>query len=97
MSGGSDPRQPCLHTQRCARQECGQPAGRSGLAACPAQQRGPAPAHPPGRRPACRFRIADADRDGVLTGAEAVGFFQRSGLPQQTLFKVWQMISWRGA
>lgn len=53
--------------------------------------------HPPGRRPACRFRIADADRDGVLTGAEAVSFFQRSGLPQQTLFKVWQMISWRGA
>ena len=35
------------------------------------------------------FVAADLDRDGVLTGAEAVAFFQRSGLPQNpTLFKV---------
>lgn len=35
------------------------------------------------------FAAADLDRDGVLGGAEAVAFFQRSGLPQNpTLFKV---------
>lgn len=34
------------------------------------------------------FAAADLDRDGVLGGAEAVQFFQRSGLPQNpTLFK----------
>ena len=34
------------------------------------------------------FVLADADRDGVISGAEAVAFFQRSGLPQNpTLFK----------
>jgi len=34
------------------------------------------------------FRFADADRDGVVGGADAVAFFSRSGLPQETLFKV---------
>lgn len=35
------------------------------------------------------FAAADLDRDGVLSGLEAVQFFQRSGLPQNpTLFKV---------
>jgi len=34
------------------------------------------------------FAAADRDRDGVLGGAEAVQFFQLSGLPQNpTLFK----------
>jgi len=34
------------------------------------------------------FRFADADRDNVIGGADAVSFFSRSGLPQETLFKV---------
>lgn len=34
------------------------------------------------------FRIADTDRDGRISGPEAVTFFQRSKLPQDTLFKV---------
>ena len=34
------------------------------------------------------FRVADKDRDGVVSGGEAVEFFQRSQLPQATLFKV---------
>lgn len=34
------------------------------------------------------FRIADTDRDGRISGQEAVVFFQRSRLPQDTLFKV---------
>ena len=34
------------------------------------------------------FRIADRDRDGVVSGAEAVEFFQRSNLGQETLFQV---------
>ena len=39
------------------------------------------------------FAAADLDRDGVLSGLEAVQFFQRSGLPQNpTLFKV----AWAG-
>lgn len=34
------------------------------------------------------FAVADLDRDGVLSGVEAVAFFRRSGLPQNpTLFK----------
>jgi len=36
------------------------------------------------------FRFADADRDNVIGGADAVAFFSRSGLPQETLFKVWE-------
>lgn len=34
------------------------------------------------------FSIADQDHDGLLTGAEAVQFFQRSNLSQETLFQV---------
>lgn len=35
------------------------------------------------------FSQADLDKDGVLSGPEAVQFFMRSGLPQHpTLFKV---------
>lgn len=34
------------------------------------------------------FRRADLDRDGRISGTEAVGFFQGSGLPQATLAKV---------
>ena len=37
------------------------------------------------------FRVADRDRDGKVSGAEAVDFFQRSGLSQDTLFKVPQL------
>lgn len=44
------------------------------------------------------FAAADLDRDGVLGGAEAVAFFQRSGLPQSpTLFKArvtWWLGTW---
>ncbi|CAL8470940.1 g10482 [Coccomyxa elongata] len=39
------------------------------------------------------FSIADQDHDGVLTGAEAVHFFQRSNLSQETLFQVWQIVA----
>ena len=40
------------------------------------------------------FQFADLDNDGVLSGTEAVGFFQRSGLPRNpTLFKVWQYVA----
>ena len=35
------------------------------------------------------FPIADTDSDGRLTGTDAVQFFQRSGLNQQSLAKVW--------
>ncbi|XP_024402294.1 uncharacterized protein [Physcomitrium patens] len=38
------------------------------------------------------FRRADLDRDGRISGSEAVGFFQGSGLPQATLAKIWQFI-----
>jgi hypothetical protein len=34
------------------------------------------------------FRAADEDRDGVIGGAEAVRFFQRSGLAQEVLGQV---------
>ncbi len=34
------------------------------------------------------FRIADADKDGAVGGAEAVNFFLRSGLPQNVLGQV---------
>ena len=33
------------------------------------------------------FRIADRDRDGKVSGAEAVDFFQKSGLSKETLFE----------
>ena len=34
------------------------------------------------------FRRADLDRDGRISGAEAVAFFQGSGLPKQVLAQV---------
>lgn len=34
------------------------------------------------------FRVADKDKDGAVSGGEAVEFFQRSKLPQATLFQV---------
>lgn len=34
------------------------------------------------------FQIADADRDGRVTGQDAVHFFERSGLPREVLAKV---------
>lgn len=34
------------------------------------------------------FKAADEDRDGVIKGAEAVRFFQRSGLAQDVLGQV---------
>ncbi|XP_010539783.1 PREDICTED: epidermal growth factor receptor substrate 15 isoform X2 [Tarenaya hassleriana] len=35
------------------------------------------------------FRRADLDGDGRISGAEAVGFFQGSGLPKQVLAQIW--------
>ncbi|KAI4297877.1 hypothetical protein L6164_037738 [Bauhinia variegata] len=35
------------------------------------------------------FRRADLDRDGRISGAEAVAFFQGSGLPKQVLAQIW--------
>ncbi|EIE18740.1 hypothetical protein COCSUDRAFT_38543 [Coccomyxa subellipsoidea C-169] len=37
------------------------------------------------------FRVADKDADGKLTGADAVRFFERSGLPRDLLAKVWSL------
>lgn len=34
------------------------------------------------------FQRADLDRDGKITGAEAVAFFKGSNLPQQVLAQV---------
>ncbi len=34
------------------------------------------------------FAIADANRDGRIEGTEAITFFQRSGLPRETLKEV---------
>ena len=34
------------------------------------------------------FRIADEDKDGKITGGEAVRFFTRSGLPKDVLGQV---------
>ena len=34
------------------------------------------------------FRIADVDKDGKISGAEAVAFFRHSGLPQPVLAQV---------
>ncbi|CAM6115993.1 unnamed protein product [Calypogeia fissa] len=36
------------------------------------------------------FRRADLDKDGKISGAEAVAFFQGANLPQVTLAKIWQ-------
>ncbi|KAL2650183.1 hypothetical protein R1flu_018311 [Riccia fluitans] len=37
------------------------------------------------------FRRADLDKDGKISGAEAVGFFQGANLPQPVLAKIWQI------
>ncbi|KAK9839793.1 hypothetical protein WJX81_002232 [Elliptochloris bilobata] len=37
------------------------------------------------------FQAADTDADGKLTGGDAVKFFERSGLPRDTLAKVWSL------
>ncbi|GFR42201.1 hypothetical protein Agub_g3092, partial [Astrephomene gubernaculifera] len=37
------------------------------------------------------FQTADADRDGRVTGADAVAFFGRSGLPREVLATVWEL------
>ncbi len=37
----------------------------------------------------CPAQAADTDRDGRLTGKDAVAFFERSGLPKSELAKVW--------
>lgn len=39
------------------------------------------------------FRIADRDGDGLVGGAEAVDFFQRSGLPKDPLFEIWNAVA----
>lgn len=39
------------------------------------------------------FRMADEDKDGAVGGAEAVKFFMRSGLPQETLGYIWELAS----
>ncbi|KDD73733.1 hypothetical protein H632_c1883p0, partial [Helicosporidium sp. ATCC 50920] len=44
------------------------------------------------------FTVADADRDGKVSGGEAAQFFLRSGLSQNpTLFKIWQLVAGNGA
>ena len=37
------------------------------------------------------FAVADADGDGKVSGGEAVQFFQRAGLPQQSLAQLWEL------
>ncbi|KAK9791341.1 hypothetical protein WJX73_000496 [Symbiochloris irregularis] len=39
------------------------------------------------------FRLADKDRDNRISGVEAVEFFQRANLPQETLFKIWSLVA----
>ncbi|CAL1377319.1 unnamed protein product [Linum trigynum] len=43
------------------------------------------------------FRRADLDGDGQISGAEAVAFFQASGLPKQVLAQVWMYADQRKA
>lgn len=43
------------------------------------------------------FRRADLDRDGRISGAEAVAFFQGSGLPKQVLAQIWSAANPRQA
>lgn len=42
------------------------------------------------------FAAADRDRDGRITGQEAVMFLTRSGLPQATLGKIWEFAAQGG-
>ncbi|KXZ52131.1 hypothetical protein GPECTOR_10g760 [Gonium pectorale] len=37
------------------------------------------------------FQAADSDRDGRVTGGDAVAFFGRSGLPREVLATVWEL------
>lgn len=37
------------------------------------------------------FQLADSDNDGRVTGKDAVGFFEKSGLPREVLAKVWDL------
>lgn len=37
------------------------------------------------------FAVADADGDGKVSGAEAVEFFRRAGLTQQSLARLWEL------
>ncbi|KAG2500095.1 hypothetical protein HYH03_001679 [Edaphochlamys debaryana] len=37
------------------------------------------------------FQTADSDRDGRVTGGDAVAFFGRSGLPREVLATVWEL------
>ncbi|EFJ53160.1 hypothetical protein VOLCADRAFT_55400 [Volvox carteri f. nagariensis] len=37
------------------------------------------------------FQSADSDRDGRVTGGDAVAFFGRSGLPREVLATVWEL------
>lgn len=39
------------------------------------------------------FTRADADRDGRISGSEAVAFFQGSGLPRNVLAQVVQILN----
>jgi hypothetical protein len=44
------------------------------------------------------FKLADEDKDGVISGPEAVRFFTKSGLPQNVLGQVrvrFQQAMWR--
>jgi len=43
------------------------------------------------------FQVADTDRDGRISGAEAVSFFEGSGLPQPTLALVEEPLQLRSA
>ncbi|KAI8469930.1 MAG: hypothetical protein J3K34DRAFT_521730 [Monoraphidium minutum] len=42
------------------------------------------------------FRIADEDKDGKISGGEAVRFFMRSGLPKDVLGQIWDLASGGG-
>jgi len=42
------------------------------------------------------FRTADSDKDGAVSGPEAVAFFGKSGLPTPVLRQVWDMASGGG-
>mmetsp|Transcript_11752 Transcript_11752/g.21123 ORF Transcript_11752/g.21123 Transcript_11752/m.21123 type:complete len:544 (-) Transcript_11752:1029-2660(-) len=37
------------------------------------------------------FQVADSDRDGRVTGKDAVQFFEKSGLPRDALARVWEL------
>lgn len=52
--------------------------------------------HPPSANHSCQvydrwFSLADGDGDGRVTGQDAVIFFARSGLPKESLARVWEL------